>query len=58
MRDPEHRLTVELGASCIRSIAGEGAWNRAVMTLLVVMVSHPSHTPAERTQMIGRASVP
>lgn len=52
MRDPEHRHTVELGASCIRSIAGEGSWNRAVM---ILMVSHPSHTPAERTQMIGRA---
>lgn len=54
VRDPEHRNMVELGASCIRSITREGSWStEQVMTSLIIMVSHPSHTPAERTQTIG-----
>lgn len=54
MRDPEHRHRVKLRASCVRSVAGEGSWNRAGDDT----VGHPSHTPAERTQMIGRESGP
>lgn len=54
VRDPEHRNMVELGAGCIRSITREGSWStEQVMTSLIIMVSHPSHTPVERTQMIG-----